>query len=328
MFRSARWFTRNGHLVEYAWEADEGRGAMDRALDVLAAARDHEAGRFTGMVAPAQIDTCTPDLLREAADTARGLGVPLQIHAAQSLVEFHEITRRHGLTPIQWLDRLGLLGPGTIVGHGIFLDHHHAVHWPQTHDLDRLVASGTAVAHCPTVFQRRGITLETAGRYVRAGVRLGLGTDTYPHNMLEELRTALYLSRVVSRDVFDVRTRELFHAATLGGADLLGRDDVGRLAPGAKADLVMVDLDHPAMRPVRDPLKSLIYVAAERAVRDVWVDGRRVVADGRVTTLDALAAARRVEAAQRRAEARLPELDRAGRDHWTIAPPVLPFADD
>jgi cytosine/adenosine deaminase-related metal-dependent hydrolase len=132
----------------------------------------------------------------------------------------------------------------------------------------------------------------------------------------------------VSRDVFDVRTRELFHAATLGGADLLGRDDVGRLAPGAKADVVMVDLDHPAMRPVRDPLKSLIYVAAERAVRDVWVDGRRVVADGRVTTLDALAAARRVEAAQRRAEARLPELDRAGRDHWTIAPPVLPFADD
>jgi len=328
MYRSAHWFTADGHTVQYKWDTDGGRGAMDRALAVVDAACAHPSGRLTAMIAPAQIDTCGEDLLRASVDAARERGLRLQIHAAQSLVEFHEMTRRHGLTPIQWLDRLGVLGPGTIVAHGIFLDDHHATHWPRTNDLARLAETGTAVAHCPTVFQRRGITLETAGRYLRAGVRLGLGTDTYPHNTLEELRTALYLSRVVSRDVFDVRTRQLFAAATLGGAALLGRDDIGRLAPGAKADVVIVDLGVPAMRPLRDPLKSLIYVAAERAVRDVWVDGRQVVIDGSVATIDVAAASARVEAAQRRAEARLPERDRAGRDHWTIAEPVLPFADD
>jgi cytosine/adenosine deaminase-related metal-dependent hydrolase len=327
MYRSARWFTMNGHLVEYEWDEAAGRRAMDQALALVDGLVDHPSGRLSGMIAPSQIDTCTSELIRDSHAAARERGLPMQIHAAQSVVEFHELTRRRGRTAVQWLDELGVLGTDTVLGHGIFLDHHTSTHWPRTHDLARLVETGTAVAHCPTVFQRRGITLQTLGRYLRDGVRLGVGTDTYPHNMLEELRTALYLSRVVSQDVYDLRTRDVFAAATLGGADILKRDDLGRLAPGAKADLVAVDLDTPAMHPLRDPLKSLVYVAAERAVRDVWVDGRPVVADGRCLTIDYAAAAQAVTEAQRRAEALVPERDRAGRDHWAIAKPVLPFAD-
>jgi cytosine/adenosine deaminase-related metal-dependent hydrolase len=327
MYRSARWFTRSGHVVEYEWDEAAGRRAMDDALAIVDALAEHPSGRLSGMIAPAQIDTCTAELVRDSFEAARERGLTMQIHAAQSVVEFHELTRRHGLTAVQWLDQLGVLGPDTVIGHGIFFDHHTSTHWPRTRDLARVIATGTAVAHCPTVFQRRGITLQTLGRYLREGVRIGVGTDTYPHNMLEELRTALYLSRVVSQDVFDLRTRDVFTAATLGGADILKRDDIGRLAVGAKADLVAVDLDVPAMHPLRDPLKSLIYAAAERAVGEVWVDGRRVVADGRCLTIDHAEAARAVTEAQRRAAALVPERDWAGREHWTIAEPVLPFAD-
>ena len=90
------------------------------------------------------------------------------------------------------------------------------MHWPHGRDLDRLAASGTAVAHCPTVFQRRGIALRSFGRYRRAGVSLGIGTDTYPHNMIEEMRHALINSRLMSGDVFDLRTSDVFDAATVG----------------------------------------------------------------------------------------------------------------
>ena len=87
--------------------------------------RAHPSGRLSGMVAPAQIDTCTADLIRDSySEAAQERGLPFQIHAAQSVVEFHEITRRHGMTPVEWLESLGVLSGRSIIGHGIFLDHH------------------------------------------------------------------------------------------------------------------------------------------------------------------------------------------------------------
>ncbi len=320
MYRSARWYTKNGHVVAYEWDEAAGRGAMDGALAVVDAALKHPSGRLSGMVAPAQIDTCSAELIQDSRAAAKERGVPFQIHAAQSVVEFHEITRRHGRTPIEWLDDLGVLNPGAIVGHGIFLNDHPWLHWPGARDFERLCQSGAAVAHCPTVFQRRGITMNTVGRYLRAGIPVGVGTDTYPHNMLEELRNALYLARVVSGDPYDLRTGDVFDAATLGGAAILGRDDVGRIGVGARADFVIADLKHPAMRPVRDPLRSLVYTAGERAVRDVYVDGRRVVAEGKALAFDLDDALDRLEAAQRRAEDAFRTLDFADRRHDEASP--------
>ena len=326
MYRSASWGTRNGHVVDYEWSADGGRAAMEEAVATIDAALAHPSGRLSGMISPSQIDTCTPELIADSFALAQERGLPFTIHAAQSVVEFHEITRRHGVTPFEWLDDLGVLKPGAIVGHGIFLNDYGHVFWSEADDFGLLQRSGAAVAHCPTVFQRRGITMNTVGRYIRGGIPVGIGTDTYPHNMLEEMRNALYLSRVVSKNPYDLRTSDIFDAATLGGAAILGRDDIGRLAPGAKADLFLADITDPAMMPVRDPLRSLIYVAAERAVRDVFVDGRHVVVDGEVEAFDLADSLARLEAAQRRAEDAFQGLDFAGRRHDEVAPMVYPAA--
>jgi cytosine/adenosine deaminase-related metal-dependent hydrolase len=320
MYRSGRWFTRNGHVVEYEWEADGGAKAMAAAMAVLDAAAKHPSGRVSGMVSPSQIDTCTAELIRDSHAEAERRGLPFQIHAAQSVVEFHEITRRHGMTPVEWLHSLGVLSARSIVGHGIFLDHHSSSHWPATGDLARLAETGTTVAHCPVVFQRRGIAMQSLGAYLRRGVNIGLGTDTYPHNMLEEMRAAAIGSRMMAESVWDLRTAEVFEAATTGGAKALGRDDIGRLSVGAKADLVLVDVTHPAMRPLRDPVRSLVYCAADRAVRDVFVDGVKVVENGRVLTMDLEKAAAELEQAQRRAEPGVAEADWAGREHDAISP--------
>lgn len=326
MFRSARWYTRNGHVVEYEWDEVAGERAMREALDLTDQAVKHSSGRLSGMVCPAQIDTCSAELIQASHAEARRRGLPWQIHAAQSLVEFHEITRRHGVTPIQWLHQLGVLGEGSIVGHGIFLDDHPRTSWYSRDDLRLLADTGTSVAHCPTVFMRRGIAMRDFGRYRRAGINLGIGTDTYPHNMLEEMRSVGYVARLMAENPHTLSTTDIFDAATVGGARALGRNDIGRLAPGCRADIVLVDLAHPMMRPGRDPVRSLVYAAAERAVHTVIVDGRTVVREGRVLTMDYPLAAQNLHEAQQRTEAAAPDNDWAHRPVTDYSPLTFPLA--
>jgi cytosine/adenosine deaminase-related metal-dependent hydrolase len=324
MFRSARWFTKNGHVVEYEWDEAAGEKALAESLALIDRAEQHPSGRLSGMVTPAQIDTCTPQLLRDSFQEAGQRGLAWQLHAAQSVVEFHEITRRHGVTPIGWLDQLGVLSDRTILGHGIFLDDHPRTRWYTESDLDRLAETGTTVAHCPTVFARRGIALRNLGRYIRRGVNMGLGTDTYPHNFLDEMRLAAYVARTQGESPRALSSTELFHAATIGGARALRRDDIGRLAPGCRADLVLVDVTHPMMRPARDPVRSLIYAAGDRAIRAVYVDGQCVVQDGRCLTIDHDAAAAALDEAQKRIIDRAPTLDWAHRPVAQVSPPTFP----
>ena len=325
MYRSARWYTKDGHVVEYEWDPAAGERAMADAMSLLDRVAAHPSGRLTGMVSPSQIDTCTPELIKESFKEAERRNLPFQIHAAQSVVEFHEITRRHGMTPVEWLESLGVLSPRSIIGHGIFLDHHSsALNWPRRDDIGSIVRSGASVAHCPVVFQRRGIAIQSVGGYLRRGMNIGIGTDTFPHNMLEELRAVGIGARMVTQDVWDLRLSQIFDCATLGGAKALGREDIGRLAVGAKADIVLVDLNHPMMRPVRDPLRSLVYAAAERAVKTVFVDGRKVVDNGRVLTMDYEAASAALQEAQYRAEGRVAEADWAGRSSYEISPYTYP----
>lgn len=327
-FRDARWFTPNGHSLQYEWDTNAGREGFDRATRLIDLAEQHPCGRLSGMVYPAQIDTCSAETLRNSYDYAEERSLPWQTHAAQSVAEFHELQRRHGLTPVQWMHSLGVLGERTIIGHGIFLDHHPWLHWTTRQDLGLLADSGVNVAHCPTVFARRGITLRTLGDYLRGGINLGIGTDTYPHNFLEEMRAALYYARVIAESVDDLDTADVVNAATTGGAKALGRDDIGRLATGCKADLVLVDITHPSMRPLREPLRSLVFVAGDRAVREVFVDGHQVVADNKVLTIDYEAACAALEEAQRRSIERTPGLDWAGRNADEMSPMVYPTLDE
>ena len=289
-YASARWYLEDDHELHYDWDEARGRAGFNAALGTIDRAEAHPCGRLSGVVSPMQIDTCEAGLLRDSRDVAKERGIPFTLHVSQSVTEVREMIRRHGKTPVQWAHALGLLGRGTILGHALFLDTHSWVRWHTKSDLKLLGDSGTAVAHCPTPFARYGHVMEDFGEYLRAGVTMGVGTDCSPHNLIEEMRKATVLAHIASRDIASVSCADLFHAATAGGATALMRDDIGRLAPGKKADIVLVDLACPQMQPDRDPLKSLIYHAADRAVRDVFVDGRQVVAEGRVVTLDRSAA--------------------------------------
>ena len=134
------------------------------------------------------------------------------------------------------------------------------------------------------------------------------------------MRTAAILARVAAGQAHAVGAADIFTAATIGGARALGRDDLGRMAPGARADFLMVDIEHPAMQPLYDPVRSMVYAAGERAVRHVFVGGEQVVRDGKALAFDYADASARLEMAQHRAIEKVPRLDWAGRSAAEIMP--------
>jgi cytosine/adenosine deaminase-related metal-dependent hydrolase len=289
-------------------------------LAIVDEAIAHPSGRLSGMVGPQQSDTCDEALFQEAAAAARARSIPLHTHAAFALVEFQEMTRRHGMTPIEWLDAIGVLGPETILAHCIFVDEYDWVFWPGRGDVERLARSRATAVHCPAIYARRGIVMRDFGSYRRRGVRLAIATDSFPHDMVDEMRWAAVLAKVMSGNIESTNLAEIFEAATVGGAEAVGRDDIGRLAIGAKGDVILVDLADPSLQPLYDPLRSLVFSGLNRPVTDSWVDGRRLMRDRTVLSIDLAAAIEGLNTGQRRMLDRLPEHDPRGREAAQMFP--------
>lgn len=313
----------DSYNIHYPWAEDEGLDGLQQITSLLDSLTNNNQHKLIKpMMMPAQLETTTPALLQASLAAARERGTPMQIHAAYNIHEFQEITRRHGTTPIKFMRDIGILESDVIIAHGIMLDHHQeCCEWGTRDDLEVLAESGASVIHCPTYYARHfGKTLESFGSYRDAGVNLALGTDTYPHNMLEEMRLAVMCGRLISHRTDNVATADIFNAATVNAAKALNRADLGRLVAGAKADLVVVDLKHPAMQPMRDPVRSLIYAAAERAIRDVYVDGVKVVDNGEVLTMNYSGCSEQLNEILHRIEETVPQRDTGQRAIEEISP--------
>ena len=276
--------------IEWAQLDAQGWEGLEQAVEFARGYNGACSDRIRTFLFPYQADNCSPELLVATKQAAKDLGCLLKIHTAQYLLDFQEVIRRRGKTPIEYLYDLGFLGPEVSVAHAIFTPRHPWTAYPAGADDDtrRLLVSGASVAHCPVVYARTGYVLHSFSHYVRAGIPVSLGTDTSPHDMLMEMRTAALLCKLTEADAGMGTAREVFDAATLGGATALQRDDLGRLAPGAKADIVLVDLEKTHIAPVAaiDPIKALVYCARGDDVDTVIVDGVVRVAGATVLGVD------------------------------------------
>jgi cytosine/adenosine deaminase-related metal-dependent hydrolase len=276
--------------IEWAQLDAQGSEGLEQAVEFARAHDGACGGRIRTFLFPYQADNCSPQLLAATKQAAQELGCTLKIHTAQYLLDFQEVVRRRGATPIQYLYEQGFLGPEVSVAHAIFTPRHPWTAFPYGADGDTqlLVKSGASVAHCPVVYARTGFALHSFSHYVRAGIPVSLGTDTSPHDMLMEMRAAALLCKLSEADAMTGTAREVFNAATLGGAAALRREDLGRLAPGAKADIVLVDLDKTHLAPVAtfDPIKALVYCATGDDIDTVVVDGVTRVAGGMLLQAD------------------------------------------
>ncbi|MGH2547931.1 MAG: chlorohydrolase family protein [Thermomicrobiales bacterium] len=322
-YRSGRWYTDNGRTVKYAWDEEAGLRGFERAVKFLEANEGAQNDRIRGFLSPSQVDTCTEDLLIRSGDAAKSLGVPIALHTSQSVNEFQEMIARHGKTPVEWLRDIGFLGPNVILGHCIVLADGSWANYAGD-DIGILADTGSNVAHCVWVFARRGLVMETFARYTERGVNMTLGTDTAPQSMIEGLRWTAIASKWVDRRTDVATATDVFNAATLNGAKALGRDDLGRIAPGAKADLLIWDGSSITMTPMRDPIKNIVYSAQAEDLRDVVIDGEFRMRDRVIPGIDLNKLSDDLQAAAGRMWSRMHQSDWAGRTVEELSPQSFP----
>lgn len=285
-YRSGRVY-RDAHCAPgWVWDEEAGHEGLRRAVAFALRHRGTRGGLADALLCPHAVDNCSPALLRATREAAAEHGLIVQIHCAQYEFEVQRIREQYGRTPVEHLAALGFLGPEVILGHTIYTQGHVAVGGDPTRDLGLIAGSGASVAHSPLPFARRGETLQSFARYRAAGINVAMGCDIWPADIIAEMRLAWVLGKAVDRTPEAPSCQDVYDAATLGGARALGRADLGRLAPGATADIVVVDLTRGHIGPVLDPIRALITSATGQDVHSVWVQGRRVVEAGRALFAD------------------------------------------
>lgn len=305
-YGSANYVLDQDGRIDWQWDEGAGEAGLALAINYIREYNGAFNDRIRGMLYPAQLDTCTPELLQATKAAAAELGVGIQLHTAMNLVEFHKVLRERQVTPIEYLRDLAFLGSEVILGHCVFHNGHSWAHYPYGDDLKVVADSGASVAHAPYKYAKQGLALESFDRYRHMGINLCLGTDTFPEDMVSEMRLAALACRWAEGSFLAGKPRDVYSAATLGGAKALGRDDIGRLAPGAKADLLLVNLNQVHFGAVRDPIKSLVEAGSQKDVEMVVVDGETLLEDGRATRFD--------EAAL------LAQVQQAGEEYWATLP--------
>jgi cytosine/adenosine deaminase-related metal-dependent hydrolase len=164
-------------------------------------------------------------------------------------------------------------------------------------------------------------------RYRQAGVNMAIGTDTFPRDIIHEMQVVSLVCKVAEGNFLAGNARDIYNAATLGGAKLLGRDDLGRLAPGAKADIMVVDFQDLHVGPTNDPIRTLVHATTGANVERVIVDGRPVVEHKRVVGLDEEALLARVQTINEKLWAHFPARDWANRSLDELFPSTFPIVE-
>lgn len=307
--RAAREIGLRFHAARGSMSLGESRGGLppDQAVEdeafILRASREaierhHDPARGAMIriaLAPCSPFSVTGDLMRESARLARAYGVRLHTHLAETRDEDAFCLSQFGLRPLDYAESVEWLGDDVWFAHG--------VHFSGP-DLRRMGACGCGMAHCPSSNMRLASGIAPVKLALGAGVKVGLGADGSASNdgnhLLAEARLALLLARVndASFAMYDadsssqgegsgaITAYDALWIATRGGAEVLGRDDVGQIAPGLCADLIAIDLDRVEYAGARhDPLAAILF-CAPRGVDFSMIHGRVVVQDGRLTTLD------------------------------------------
>lgn len=277
--------TRADGTADVLWDERLGEEGLEAAVRFVRDFDGAYGGLIRGALLPARVETNTLAVLGRTKAYSDELGCPVRLHAAQGSREVEFLRAWYGKRPIELLDAIDFLGPRTLIPHVTTLGAGELTD-DSARDLERLGDSGTTVIHCPLVSIRHGGILHSFDRYRRLGINLALGTDTFPPDMIRVMDYGSNLGKYAEGDQAASSAADLFRAATLGGARALDRDDLGRLAPGAKADITVVDLGALRSGPIDDPIRTMLYNTNGTQVRSVIINGRSVMEDWRIPGVD------------------------------------------
>jgi guanine deaminase len=259
----------------------------------------HDRRRIRPALAPTIPLHCSDDFWIACRDLARDHDVRLQTHLAETKTQAVIGLKKYGKSLTAHLAELGMLDERFSAAHAIWIDND---------DIARLADAGCSAVHNPMSNLRLGSGVAPVRAMLSRGLRVGIGTDgsntSDGQNMFEATRLAAFLSRIATPDYAQwLSAKEAMRMATTGSMQILGFADVGRLAPGYKADIVFLDLGHITYVPLRDPLLQVAFAESGAAVDSVMIDGKFVVRAGKLLTIDESKLRRDVEAAVERLDA-------------------------
>lgn len=325
-YRSGVHMTRPDGSSGIHWDEAKGAAAFADAVRFLDTAAALEDPLVTGVLLPCRVETVSDEILTATAELSAERDVLVRAHATQGEREI--LIAERGVEPLELLERTGLLNERLILAHGVQIDVHPEVHGEDRGDLARLAAAGVAIAHCPLTNARYGMLLEKLSSYLEAGVRVGLGTDSFPPDLIRAIDTGSQLAKAQHGDLGAGLLAEYVEAATLGGADALRRPDLGRIAEGAQADLVAFSLADPRMGAIGDPIRTLTLAGTGRDAHFSMIAGRMVMESGAIPGLDIEALRAEGQRIFEKLRAAYPERDAlAGPEGSTedeLFPPVFP----
>jgi len=265
---------------------EDEQAILDDTARVAAAFDDASPGSMVRVVAaPCSPFSVSEELMARAADQARELGIHMHTHLAETKDEEDYCLETYGKRPLQMVADLGWEGPDVWFAHSIFMNDT---------EVQSMGESGTGVAHCPNSNMRLASGIAPVREYIAAGVRLGIGVDGSASNdgnhMIGEARQAMLLARLDAAPSLSggelLTARQALRIATRGGADVLGRSDLGSLETGKAADFVAVSLDRLEYAGAQsDPVAALLF-AAPTKVDHTYVHGKAVVSNGELATAD------------------------------------------
>ncbi|MFC8041584.1 chlorohydrolase family protein [Paenarthrobacter sp. NPDC057355] len=268
------------------FDDDRGREGLADALRFIDYANELNDPLVNGVLLPCRIETLDLQLLKETAAASTERDVLVRLHSLQGLVERQLIMDWHGMTPLALLDQVGLLNERLLIPHATYTDRNPAVYGEDRGDLALLAGSGASIIHCPLTSMRYGSTLDSFNAYKDAGINISLGTDSFPPDLIRGIDAGVQLAKILAgtNDAGDLAG--YFDAATLGGAQALRRPDLGRLEPGAQADLVAFSLGDIRDGVHEDPLRTLLLNGTARQAVLSVVAGRTIMAEGRIEGVD------------------------------------------
>jgi len=309
------------------WDEAEGLAGLDDAVRLIKDFDGAYNGRVKGCLLPARIETVTLDLLRRTKAAADELGSLIRLHCLQGGTELRFMREWYGKTTMEVLQELDLLGPRFLIPHAMLIGGHSKAGYPYGGELEILASTGTPVIHCPLASLRGAHVLESFRRYRAVGIKLALGTDTFPPDMIRVMEHGMYAGNLAEGQKSSHQAADFFRAATLGGAEALGREDLGRLAPGAKADILVIDLNDFRLGPIDDPIRTLVMMGTGHAVRHVIVDGRIVVQEGQIPGMDVDAMRSQAQVYHAKMRAAYSERDYRRRPPEELFPPSFRIVD-
>ena len=264
----------------------QGKDGLHRAEKFVKDFINDDSGLIGVAMVPERIEYQTEETLIESKEFAKEYSIPYRLHAAQGKFEYEHIMKTYGKSTIKYMDSIGILDDKTIIPHVIYASGYSKLSDKSNDDLLILKERGTHIAHCPLVYARGGTSLESFGRYTNLGLNICMGTDTYPCDMLDNIRIGRAMSATHDGLTDDNTFIKFFEAATLGGARALGRDDLGKLCKGAKADFVVFDLNKFDIGPKDNPLITLCNNVMSNDIDTVVINGKTVLEKGLLVGFD------------------------------------------